>query len=134
MTGIHKENTMIFGAHVLLYSKDPEADRIFFRDVLKLANVDVGGGWLIFALPPSEIAVHPSDGAFAQKHGDRSLLGALVYLMCDDVHETVNMLKAKNVASGAIDREPWGITTTVRLPSGGEIGLYQPLHQTAFAR
>jgi hypothetical protein len=125
---------MIFGAHVLLYSKDPEADRTFFRDVLQLEHVDVGGGWLIFALPPSEIAVHPSDGTFAQKHGDQSLLGALVYLMCADLDQTVKMLKAKNVACGNVDREPWGITTTVRLPSGGEIGLYQPLHQTAFAR
>jgi catechol 2,3-dioxygenase-like lactoylglutathione lyase family enzyme len=126
--------SMIFGAHVLLYSNDPEADRAFFRDILQLKNVDVGGGWLIFALPPSEIAVHPSDGTFAQKHGDQSLLGALVYLMCDDVRETVNILKAKNVACGEIDQEPWGIKTTVRLPSGGAIGLYQPLHQTAFAR
>jgi hypothetical protein len=125
---------MIFGAHVLLYSTDPEADRTFFRDILQLKNVDVGGGWLIFALPPSEIAVHPSDGAFAQKHGDHALLGALVYLMCDDVRETVTMLKARNVGCGAIHQEAWGITTAVRLPSGGEIGLYQPLYQTAFAR
>ncbi len=125
---------MIFGAHVLLYSNDPEADRTFFRDVLQFKGVDVGGGWLIFALPPSEIAVHPSDGTFAQSHGGHSLLGALVYLMCDDLGETVKTLQAKNVVCGAIDRAPWGITTTVRLPSGGEIGLYQPLHQTAFAR
>jgi catechol 2,3-dioxygenase-like lactoylglutathione lyase family enzyme len=125
---------MIFGAHVLLYSRDPEADRTFFRDILQLKNVDVGGGWLIFALPPSEIAVHPSDGSFAQKHGDHALLGALVYLMCDDVRETVNSLRMKNVVCGALDQEPWGIKTTVRLPSGGEIGLYQPMHQTAFAR
>jgi catechol 2,3-dioxygenase-like lactoylglutathione lyase family enzyme len=125
---------MIFGAHVLLYSNDPEADRAFFRDILQFKGVDVGGGWLIFALPPAEIAVHPSDGTFAQKHGDHSLLGAVVYLMCDDVRATVNMLKAKNAACSEIDQEPWGIKTTVRLPSGGEIGLYQPLHQTAFAR
>jgi hypothetical protein len=125
---------MIFGAHVLLYSTDPDADRTFFRDILELKNVDVGGGWLIFALPPSEIAVHPSDGTFAQKRGDQALLGALVYLMCDDVRETVTMLKGRKVACGAIHQEPWGITTTVRLPSGGEIGLYQPLHQTAFTR
>ena len=125
---------MIFGAHILLYSTDPEADRAFFRDVLQFRGVDVGGGWLIFALPPSEIAVHPSEGAFAQKHGGHSLLGAVVYLMCDDVRETVKTLQAKNVVCGGIDQEPWGITTTVRLPSGGEVGLYQPLHQTAFAR
>jgi len=89
---------------------------------------------LIFALPPAEIAVHPGDGTFAQKHGGQSLLGALVYLMCDDVRETVNLLQAKHVACGELEQEAWGITTTVRLPSGGEIGLYQPLHQTAFAR
>ena len=125
---------MIFGAHVLLYSTDPDADRTFFRDVLQFKGVDVGGGWLIFALPPAEIAVHPGDGTFAQKHGGQSLLGALVYLMCDDVRETVKLLQAKRVACGELEQESWGITTTVRLPSGGEIGLYQPLHQTAFAR
>jgi len=125
---------MIFGAHVLLYSNDPEADRTFFRDVLQFKGVDVGGGWLIFALPPSEIAVHPSEGTFAQSHAAHSLLGAIVYLMCDDLGETVKTLQAKKVVCGDIDRAPWGITTTVRLPSGGEIGLYQPLHQTAFAR
>jgi catechol 2,3-dioxygenase-like lactoylglutathione lyase family enzyme len=125
---------MIFGAHVLLYSKDPDADRTFFRDVLQLKGVDVGGGWLIFALPPAEIAVHPGDGTFAQSHGGHSLLGALVYLMCDDVRETVKMLQAKHVACGEIEEESWGITTSVRLPSGGDIGLYQPLHQIAFAR
>jgi catechol 2,3-dioxygenase-like lactoylglutathione lyase family enzyme len=125
---------MVFGAHVLLYSTDPDADRTFFRDVLQFKGVDVGGGWLIFALPPAEIAVHPGDGTFAQKHGAHSLLGALVYLMCDDVRETVNMLQAKQVVCGGIEQAEWGITTTVRLPSGGEIGLYQPLHQIAFAR
>ncbi len=125
---------MIFGAHVLLYSTDPDADRAFFRDVLQFKGVDVGGGWLIFALPPAEIAVHPGDGTFAQKHGGQALLGALVYLMCDDVRETVKLLQAKRVACGELEQESWGITTTVRLPSGGEIGLYQPLHQTAFAR
>ena len=125
---------MIFGAHVLLYSTDPDADRTFFRDVLQFKGVDVGGGWLIFALPPAEIAVHPGDGTFAQKHGGQSLLGALVYLMCDDVRDTVNSLQAQRVVCGDIHQEAWGITTSVRLPSGGEIGLYQPLHQTAFAR
>ena len=91
---------MIFGAHVLLYSTDPDADRAFFRDVLQFKGVDVGGGWLIFALPPAEIAVHPGDGTFAQKHGGQSLLGALVYLMCDDVRETIKLLQAKRVACG----------------------------------
>lgn len=125
---------MIFGAHVLLYSNNPEADRAFFRDVLNLTWVDVGGGWLIFALPPSEIAVHPSDGTFTQAHAGHAMLGALVYLMCDDLDATIAELKAKKVVCGKVDREPWGITTSIRLPSGGEVGLYQPLHQTAFAR
>jgi hypothetical protein len=125
---------MIFGAHVLLYSSNPDADRTFFRDVLHLKWVDVGGGWLIFALPPSEIAVHPSDGTFAQNHAGHSMIGAVVYLMCDDLEVTMKELQAKNVAFGKVNREPWGIATTVALPSGGEIGLYQPRHQTAFAR
>ena len=125
---------MIFGAHVLLYSSDPEADRTFFRDVLRLKWVDVGGGWLIFALPPSEIAVHPSDGTFTASHAGHSMVGAHVYLMCDDLETTIKELKEKNVACGKVDREQWGITTTVRLPSGGAIGLYQPLHQIALAR
>ena len=125
---------MIIGAHAIVYSRDAEADRAFIRDVLGFDSVDAGGGWLIFALPPAEIAVHPGDGTFAQKHGGQSLLGALVYLMCDDVRATVKLLQAKHVVCGKLEQESWGITTTVRLPSGGEIGLYQPLHQTAFAR
>jgi catechol 2,3-dioxygenase-like lactoylglutathione lyase family enzyme len=122
---------MITGTHVLLYSKDPEADRAFFRDVLQLRSVDAGGGWLIFALPPAEVAVHPSDGEFAQRHGGHNLLGALMYLMCDDLRATMKWLEAKRVACTAVDEAPWGIKTTVRLPSGGEIGLSQPTHPTA---
>ncbi len=123
---------MINGAHVLLYSDDPEADRAFFRDVLKFRSVDVGRGWLIFALPPAEAALHPSSGDNRQLHGGRSLLGAALYLMCDDLHSLVESLKAKNVSCTEIGEEQWGIKTTIRLPSGGEIGLYQPKHQTAF--
>lgn len=83
---------MIAGAHVLFYSIDPEADRAFFRDVLQFASVDVGGGWLIFALPPSEAALHPSEGEFVHVHAGHRLLGAVVYLMCDDVRATVTRL------------------------------------------
>ena len=117
---------MIHGAHVLLYSKDPEADRTFFRDVLELRSVDVGGGWLIFALPPAELAVHP--GEFAQVHAAHSLLGAVLYLMCDNLQETIDSLRRKKVSCTEIEEQPWGIRTTIKLPSGSEIGLYQPTH------
>lgn len=120
---------MINGAHFLLYSKDPEADRAFFRDVLKLSHVNVGHGWLIFALPPSELAVHPGD--FAQKHADHNVSGCVLYLMCSDLEETMKDFSAKGIQSTEVERADWGIKTTVRLPSGGEIGLYQPRHETA---
>ncbi len=120
---------MINGAHVLLFSADAETDRNFFRDVLGLKSVDAGHGWLIFALPPAEAAVHPSEGSSARdKH---AMLGAEFYFMCDDLNATMKMLKDKNVACGAVSEERWGIKTTIRLPSGGEVGLYQPKHPTA---
>ena len=124
---------MITGTHVLLYSKDPEADRAFFRDILNFRSVDAGGGWLIFALPPAELGVHPSMDNFAQTHAEHSLLGAVVYLMCDDLNEMIEKLKSRNVSCTAIETAEWGITTSVKLPSGGEIGLYQPTHPTAIA-
>jgi catechol 2,3-dioxygenase-like lactoylglutathione lyase family enzyme len=122
---------MIIGAHVLLYSKDAEADRTFFRDVLGFPFVDVGGGWLIFRLPPSETAIHPADGNFTQQHAAHELMGAVLYLMCDDLDGYIAKLKARNVHCTEVEREPWGIRTTIPLPSGGEIGLYQPTHPTA---
>ena len=122
---------MINGAHILLYSANPEADRRFFRDILEFASVDVGGGWLIFKLPASELAVHPGDGAFVQKHGGHHMLGSLIYLMCDDVKATVKRLEAKQIVCGPLETEDWGFVTSVRLPSGGCIGLYQPTHPTA---
>jgi hypothetical protein len=122
--------SMITGAHILIYSVNPEADRIFFRDVLGFPAVDAGGGWLIFALPPAEAALHPGGESNQQSHGGRSLLGAVLYLMCDDVRATIRSLEAKNVACSPTEEEPWGIKTTIRLPSGGEIGLYQPSHPT----
>lgn len=121
---------MITGAHLLLYSTDPEGDRAFVRDVLQFRSVDVGGGWLIFGLPPAEMAIHPSNG-FAHLHAGHALLGAVLYLMCDDVLAVVESLAARNVACSAIEHAPWGIKTTIPLPSGGEIGLYQPTHPTA---
>jgi catechol 2,3-dioxygenase-like lactoylglutathione lyase family enzyme len=123
---------VIYGAHLLLYSRDPEADRAFLRDVLGFRSVDVGGGWLIFQLPPAEAAVHPQmDEDFARRHAGHELLGAVLYLMCDDLQETMRSLEAKNVKCTEIGTERWGIKTTVPLPSGGEIGLYQPTHPTA---
>jgi catechol 2,3-dioxygenase-like lactoylglutathione lyase family enzyme len=122
---------MITGVHVLLYSNDPDADRAFFRDVLAFRSVDVGHGWLIFALPPAEAAVHPLSGNAGQVHAGHQLLGAVVYLMCDDLKAFVASLKAEDVTCTAITEEAWGIKTTIRLPSGGELGLYQPSHPTA---
>jgi predicted enzyme related to lactoylglutathione lyase len=122
---------MFKGAHFLLYSRDAEADRKFFRDVLGFRAVDAGEGWLIFASPPAEIAVHPSSGNFMQRHAEHELLGAVLYLMCDDLPATIRSLNARHVSCTPISEAPWGIATTIRLPSGGEIGLYQPAHQTA---
>jgi hypothetical protein len=121
---------MLTGAHVLLYSSQPEADRAFFRDVLKFASVDAGGGWLIFALPPAELALHPTTGK-DQFHAERGLLGAELYLMCDDLPSLIQTLQAKNVSCSPVETAPWGLKTTIGLPSGGAVGLYQPTHPTA---
>lgn len=122
---------MITGAHFLLYSKNPEADRKFFRDILQFRAVDAGEGWLIFALPPAEMGIHPSSEGFAQLHAEHNLLGTVLYLMCDDLPSFVKSLQAKNVQCTEIEEAQWGIKTTIKLPSGGEIGLYQPRHPTA---
>jgi catechol 2,3-dioxygenase-like lactoylglutathione lyase family enzyme len=121
---------MITGAHFLLYSKDADADRQFLRDVLGFRGVDAGEGWLIFALPPAEIAVHPSSENFVQRHAEHELLGAVLYLMCDDLASSTKALKQKGVTTTEVEKADWGIKTTIRLPSGGEIGLYQPTHPT----
>ena len=121
----------ITGAHALLYSDNPEADRAFFRDVLDFRAVDVGGGWLIFALPPAEAGIHPSDGPRSQLHGGRRFLGSVLYLMCDNLPTLMKSLEARGVTCSPVEEEDWGIKTTIQLPSGGEIGLYQPTHPTA---
>jgi catechol 2,3-dioxygenase-like lactoylglutathione lyase family enzyme len=121
---------MITGAHVLLYSENVDADRAFFRDVLGFRAVDAGGGWLIFALPPAEVALHPTNGS-SQRHAGHQSLGAVLYLMCGDLAASVELLRGKGVTCTEVEREAWGIRTTIRLPSGGEIGLYQPTHPTA---
>jgi catechol 2,3-dioxygenase-like lactoylglutathione lyase family enzyme len=122
---------MIIGAHILFYSRDPEADRAFFRDVLEFRGVDVGHGWLIFALPASEAAFHPVEGGSPEPAAGPHALGSSFYLMCDDVHAYIKTLEAKGVTCAAVQQQRWGITTAIRMPSGGELGLYQPLHPTA---
>ena len=109
---------MIVGAHSLIYSKSPDADRAFLRDVLKLPNVDVGDGWLIFGLPPAEVAVHPSDENDVHKF----------YLMCDDVEALIAEMNKRDVNCGPVQDEGWGLLTQVTLPGGGKLGIYQPRH------
>jgi catechol 2,3-dioxygenase-like lactoylglutathione lyase family enzyme len=112
---------MITGVHALIFTADAEADRAFFRDVLELRSVDAGGGWLIFALPPAELAAHPAD---EDTHHE-------LYLMCDDVHATVEELKTKGVEfTRLVSDEGFGLMTAIRLPGGGELGLYEPRHPT----
>ena len=109
---------MINGAHVILYSKDAEADKAFFKNVLKFGHVDVGHGWLIFKLPPAECAVHPSDENDTHEF----------YLMCDDLDMEMAKLKKAGVACEPPSTQPWGILTRISLPGGGKLGLYQPRH------
>jgi catechol 2,3-dioxygenase-like lactoylglutathione lyase family enzyme len=109
---------MITGAHAIIYSTDPDADRAFFRDVLEFPNVDVGGGWLIFSLPGSELAVHPSD-----KNNVHEL-----YLMCDDIDAFIAVMTKRGIRCTPVAVENWGIRTQVTLPSGGALGVYQPRH------
>ena len=112
---------MINGAHVIIYSRDAEADRGFFRDVLGWPHVDAGRGWLIFALPPAEVAVHPAEeGEFHE-----------FYLMCDDVRKVVADLGRKGIHSEPVTEAPWGILTRLTLPGGSPLGLYQPKHPVA---
>ncbi len=112
---------MISGAHVIVYSKDAEADRIFVRDVLGFKSVDAGNGWLIFALPPGEAAFHPS-----ADNGPHEL-----YFMCDSLEAEMASLANKGVMFSKVQEARWGSTTQMRLPGGGNVGLYQPKHPTA---
>ena len=124
---------MLNGVHLLIYSADPVADRAFFRDVLGFRAVDVGHGWLIFALPPTEAAFHPVDENTAPREPGETIVRADVYLMCADVRATTVDLAGKGVACSELVTERWGIRTTVPLPGGGRVGLYQPTHETAHA-
>jgi catechol 2,3-dioxygenase-like lactoylglutathione lyase family enzyme len=111
----------INGAHVILYTSEPDAVRAIFRDVLGYPNVDAGGGWLIFDLPPAEVAMHPTDGAASQE----------LTFMCDDIGATIEELRAKGLdVDTDTQEERWGITTKVHLPGGLDLLLYQPLHPT----
>jgi hypothetical protein len=122
----------IIGAHLLLYSTNADADRAFVRDVLGFKHVDVGHGWLIFGMSPAELAVHPADeGPSEREHAGHKMLGAHLYLLCDDLQGFIKTLEAKKVSCTEIATERWGIRTTIKLPSGGELGLYQPTHPTA---
>jgi hypothetical protein len=108
---------MLTGAHVIINSVDPEVDRAFLKDVLGLAHVDAGRGWLIFGLPPAEVAVHPAGSASHE-----------LYLMCDDIAAFVAEMNSKGVACGAPEDLGWGILATVSLPGGGTLGVYEPRH------
>lgn len=121
---------MINGSHFLLYSANPDADRAFLRDVLEFHSVDAGKGWLIFALPPAEIAVHPAEDK-AAPNTDDGVAGAAMYLLCDDLKSTMRSLEAKKASFAPVQDARWGIVTTFALPSGAKIGLYQPKHPTA---
>jgi catechol 2,3-dioxygenase-like lactoylglutathione lyase family enzyme len=112
---------MIFGAHIVLYSKDAEADRAFFKDVLGLKSVDAGRGWLIFALPPAEAAFHT-----AEEGGSHEL-----FFMCDDLKRDMQALAEKKVQFSEIQEARWGSIVKIQLPGGGSLGLYQPKHATA---
>ncbi|MGA8015706.1 MAG: extradiol dioxygenase [Candidatus Dormiibacterota bacterium] len=110
---------MIFGAHVIVYSADARADRDFLRDVLGFRSVDAGRGWLIFALPPAEVAVHPAEGASPVSE---------LYFMSDDLEAEMRALQARGVSCSEVEQLRWGSLTRLRLPSGGRLGLYQPKH------
>lgn len=112
---------MISGAHVIVYTRDAEADRAFFKDVLGFKSVDAGHGWLIFALPPAEAAFHPDE-----TNGRHEL-----YLMCPDLEAEIAALAARGIRCSSVQAQPWGALTTIKLPGGGTIGLYQPSHPTA---
>jgi catechol 2,3-dioxygenase-like lactoylglutathione lyase family enzyme len=111
------EGSVIFGAHVIVYSEDAPADRAFFRDVFGWATVDAGDGWLIFALPPAEAAVHPAEYADTE-----------LYLMSTDLAADVRTLESRGIRLSEVEEARWGSVTRFRLPGGAQVGLYQPSH------
>jgi catechol 2,3-dioxygenase-like lactoylglutathione lyase family enzyme len=119
---------VITAAHVIVYSRDADADRAFLRDVLEYPHVDAGGGWLMFKLPPAEAAVHPVEVAVHPVEGAGS---HELYLMCDDLNATIEQLAAKGVSCGPVSDQGWGLLTSIGLPGGGELGRYEPRHPRA---
>jgi len=115
--------SVVFGAHFVLYSTDAEADRLFLAETFGMESVDAGHGWLIFALPPAEVAVHPAEAP-----------GAQMFLMCDDLQAVRGSLVARGVACSPVEEARWGSITRISLPGGGEVGLYQPKHPLAIPR
>ncbi len=109
---------MIIGAHSIIYSRNSEADRAFLRDVLKLTNVDVGGGWLIFGLPPAEVAVHPSEENDVHEF----------YLMCENIEAFLAEMEKHSIMTEPVQDVSWGLLTRLTLPGGGKLGIYQPRH------
>ena len=109
---------MINGAHVVIFSKQADADRAFLRETLQLTGVDAGGGWLIFSLPPAEMAVHP-----AEESGNHEL-----YLMCEDIHAFVEAMRQRHVTCAPVRELQWGLLTSISLPGGGNLGVYEPTH------
>jgi hypothetical protein len=109
---------MISGAHFIIYSTNPKKDRDFFRNILKLTNVDAGDGWLIFGLPPSEVAIHPSSENNLHEF----------YLLCDDIKKFIREITKNDIVCSAIQNQGWGLLTRLSLPGGGRLGVYQPRH------
>jgi catechol 2,3-dioxygenase-like lactoylglutathione lyase family enzyme len=110
---------MITGAHVIIYSKKPDTDRAFLRDILGLSHVDIGGGWLIFGLPPAELAVHPSSRNNVHE----------LYLICEDIDAFMVAMQQKGITCSAVQTLSWGKRTQIKLPGGGKLGVYQPQHE-----
>ena len=109
---------MIVGAHTIIYSTNPDADRAFFRDVLRFTHVDAGDGWLIFGLPPAEVAFHPADVNDIHE----------LYLLCEDIEALIAMLRERGVRCDPVEVRAWGSVTKIALPGGGKLGAYQPRH------
>jgi catechol 2,3-dioxygenase-like lactoylglutathione lyase family enzyme len=125
---------MINGAHVVLYSRDADADRAFFRDVLQFPFVDAGHGWLIFAIPPAEVAFHDAEKHDSEKGASDSDNKHELFLMCDDIAATLTDLQAKNVKVSGASEQRWGKLARFTLPGGGKIGIYEPRHPSPMKR
>ena len=109
---------MISGIHCIIYSNKSDSDRAFFRDIFQIKNIDIGDGWLIFGLPASELAIHPAETTGSQE----------VFLLCDDINDFISEMQKKKVQFTPIQKLSWGLLTRITIPSGIQIGVYQPLH------